>query len=40
MKRGDYVYIWHATDWPQWRFDWAALAQPLADVSREQGVLM
>jgi Fic family protein len=40
MKRGDYTYIWQADDWPQWRFDWAALAQPLADVSREQGVLM
>lgn len=40
MKRGEYTYIWQADDWPQWRFDWAALAQPLADVSRAQGVLL
>jgi Fic family protein len=40
MVRGDYVYIWQAGDWPAWRFDLAALAQPLADVSRAQGLLM
>ena len=40
MKRGDYEYIWQAPDWPAWRFDLPSLAQPLADVSRAQGVLM
>ena len=40
MKSGDYTYIWQTSDWPTWRFDLAALAQPLADVSRAQGLLM
>ncbi len=40
MNGGDYTYIWQANDWPTWRFDLAALAQPLADVSRAQGLLM
>jgi len=40
MNSGDYAYIWQASDWPIWRFDLAALAQPLADVSRAQGLLM
>ncbi len=40
MKRGDYTYIWQAGDWPQWRYDLAALAQPLAEVSQAQGLLM
>lgn len=40
MNGGDYTYIWEADDWPTWRFDLAALAQPLADVSRAQGLLM
>ena len=40
MKSGDYAYIWQADDWPNWRFDLAALAQPLAEVSRAQGLLM
>ena len=40
MKRGDHTYIWQADDWPAWRYDLAVLAQPLADVSRAQGVLM
>jgi Fic family protein len=40
MKGGDYTCIWEADDWPAWRFDLAALAQPLADVSRAQGLLM
>ena len=39
MKSGDYSYIWQAPDWPQWRFDLAALATPMAEVSRAQGVL-
>ena len=40
MKSGYYTYIWQATDWPSWRYDLAALAQSLADVSRAQGLLM
>jgi len=40
MKRGDYRYIWQACDWPNWRYDLAALAEPMADVSRAQGLLM
>ena len=40
MNSDDYTYIWQARDWPTWRFDLAALAHPLADVSRAQGLLM
>lgn len=40
MNSDDYTYIWQASDWPTWRFDLATLAQPLADVSRAQGLLM
>lgn len=40
MKSGDYKYIWQAGDWPAWRFDLAALAGPMAEVSRAQGLLM
>jgi len=40
MNSGDYKYIWQAGDWPNWRFDLAALAGPLAEVSRAQGLLM
>jgi Fic family protein len=40
MKSGEYSYIWQAPDWPNWRYDLAILAQPLADVSRAQGLLM
>lgn len=40
MRSGNSVYIWQAGDWPDWRFDLAALAQPLADVSRAQGLLV
>ena len=39
MNRGNYTYIWQAHDWPGWRFDLAALARPLAEVSRAQGLL-
>jgi Fic family protein len=39
MNSGDYTYIWQSSDWPSWRFDLAALAQPLAEVSRAQGRL-
>ena len=40
MMHADRLYIWHATDWPSWRYDLAALAQPLAHVSRSQGLLL
>ncbi|MEX3946201.1 Fic family protein [Paraburkholderia sp. EG287B] len=40
MNSGDYTYIWQAGDWPQWRFDLAALAEPMAEVSRAQGLLV
>ena len=40
MNYGDYKYIWQAPDWPNWRYDLAALAAPLAEVSRAQGVLI
>ncbi|MBS0346651.1 MAG: Fic family protein [Proteobacteria bacterium] len=40
MNHDDYLYIWQATDWPLWRYDLAALAARLADVSRAQGMLL
>lgn len=40
MNRGDNTYIWQASDWPEWHYDLAALAEPLADVSRAQGLLL
>ena len=33
------TYLWQRPDWPQWRFDAAALANPLAQVHRAQGHL-
>lgn len=40
MKRGDYTYIWQASTWTHWRYDLNVLAQPIADVSRAQGMLL
>jgi Fic family protein len=40
MVSGDYTYIWQASDWPGWRYDLAALAGPMAEVSRAQGLLI
>ncbi|WP_079435616.1 Fic family protein [Zoogloea sp. LCSB751] len=40
MECGDYLYLWQAPDWPHWRYDLAALARPLAEVSRAQGLLL
>jgi Fic family protein len=40
MIRGENTYIWQLGDWPQWRYDLAVLAGPLAEVSRAQGLLM
>ncbi|GJG95495.1 Fic family protein [Cupriavidus pauculus] len=42
MNRGEYspTYIWQAPDWPVWRYDLGALAAPMAEVSRAQGMLL
>jgi Fic family protein len=40
MKSGEYKFIWQADDWPNWRFDLASLAGPMAEVSRAQGLLL
>src|SRR5690606_4534239 len=40
MNSSDYKYIWQARDWPNWRFDLAALAGPMAEVSLAQGLLL
>src|SRR5690625_7409472 len=40
MNSGDYKYIWQASDWPSWRFDIAALAELMVEVSRAQRLLL
>lgn len=40
MESGECKYIWQAEDWPNWRYDLAALAEPMAEVSRAQGLLL
>ncbi|WP_301102316.1 Fic family protein [Propionivibrio sp.] len=40
MNSGDYHYIWQASDWPDWHYDLAFLAGPLANVSHAQGLLL
>jgi Fic family protein len=40
MKSGERRYIWEAADWPNWRYDLAALAGPLSEASRFQGMLL
>ena len=40
MKSGEKRYTWQAHDSPDWRYDLATLAGPLAEVSRAQGLLM
>ena len=40
MYSGEKLYIWQAFDWPGWRYDLAALSEPLAEVSRAQGLLL
>lgn len=39
MNYGEYRYIWQRPDWPNWRYDLAALVEPIARVSRTQGLL-
>lgn len=38
MNNGE--YIWQSPHWPNWQYDLAALAEPLAAVSRAQGILL
>ncbi|MFP3563799.1 Fic family protein [Paraburkholderia sp. SIMBA_030] len=40
MNRGDWLYIWESPEWPTWRYDLSRLAEPLAEVSRAQGLLL
>lgn len=40
MNRGDWLYIWESPEWPAWRYDLSRLAEPLAEVSRAQGLLL
>ena len=40
MNSGECTYLWQRDDWPHWRYDLAALAGPLARVSRAQGLLL
>lgn len=40
MLSGEYPFIWQSADWPEWRYDLGALAEPMARASRAQGVLM
>ena len=40
MNSGEPLYIWQRPDWSHWRYDLAALAGPLAEVSHAQGVLL
>lgn len=40
MNCGDYLYIWQANAWPDWRYELAELADPLARASHVQGLLL
>ena len=40
MNSGDYTYIWQLKGWPDWQYDLVALAGPLSEVSRAQGLLL
>ncbi|MDP2784918.1 MAG: DUF4172 domain-containing protein [Sulfurimicrobium sp.] len=40
MNSGYCTYVWQASDWPNWHYDLASLAGPLAEVSRAQGMLL
>lgn len=40
MFYGEKLYIWQEDDWPAWRYDVPALAKPLIEVSRAQGMLL
>ncbi|MBB5942850.1 Fic family protein [Xanthomonas sp. 3307] len=38
--RGESLYIWQREGWPTWRYSLSTLAEPLAAVSRAQGLLL
>jgi Fic family protein len=40
MNRGVSRFIWQSAKWPVWRYDLAALAEPLATMHRAQGLLL
>ena len=40
MSSGDSRFIWQSGSWPHWRYDIAVLAEPMAVVSRAQGLLI
>ncbi len=40
MESGDKRYLWQEPDWPAWRYDLAALTDPLVKVSHAQGRLL
>lgn len=40
MQSGENHYIWQLDDWPAWRYDLVALAGPLEEVSRAQGLVL
>ena len=40
MNRGEKLYIWQSRNWPNWRYDVSALAEPLTEVSLAQGMLL
>lgn len=40
MNSGDWTYIGQGPEWPNWRYDLAILAAPLAAASRAQGLLL
>ncbi len=34
------MYLWQSKQWPNWRYDLSVLAQPMAEVSHAQGLLL
>jgi len=40
MESGENLYIWQEDGWPAWRYDLVALAGPLSEASRLQGLLL
>lgn len=40
MESGETNYIWQLPNWPDWRYDLASLAEPLARVHHAQGHLL
>ena len=40
MNRGEKIYIWQLSEWPQWSFDLLRLTPALSEVSLAQGMLL